>query len=566
MTLPEHSPSSAPTYDSQSPDQQPMAQPRAWPEVPGVRIVGIVGHGGFATVYEGVQLSMNRPVAVKVDSRSLDDERNRRRYMREVSATSRISSHPHVISLIDTGVLRDGRPFIVMELCPGGSLADLVERGPMPAPDAVALVEAAASALGAGHAAGILHRDVKPGNILLDAFGAPRLTDFGIASVAREGQDPTVTLECLTPDFAAPEAFAMAVPAPQGDVWSMGAVLYTMLTGHSPRRHTTGRSLSLPEIVEGLKNPIDLGDPRVPALLTPLLTQALDPDPARRHADGTALARALVRAREALGDGALTVAGPRAALLQANRPREDSRGWPAPSPAPVGPRQALSGGASSAPSAHPSGSPLAAPPTTDPSTGRPAHPRRGRRLAAAAAVLAVGAGLGAGGAWIIAERGSGATTAISRSSPGPGTSQQAGQEVNQDGRRAGAAAQDGASGTAGATGSSGAPVPSASEPPHPEGSCLAGITSISGQSSAKAVDCSQSHSWRVFAVGTLAPSTASGSDDSLVADAEVLATCTTAAAEASGYAEADAALTVLGPSEAAWQAGKRGFSCLVATG
>ncbi|WP_159625593.1 serine/threonine-protein kinase, partial [Actinomyces sp. zg296] len=296
----------------------------------------MVGRGGFATVYEGVQLSMSRPVAVKVDSRGLDDERNRRRYMREVSATSRISSHPHVISLIDTGVLRDGRPFIVMELCPGGSLADLVERGPIPAPDAVALVEAAASALGAGHAAGILHRDVKPGNILLDAFGAPRLTDFGIASITREGQDPTVTLECLTPDFAAPEAFAMAAPAPQGDVWSMGAVLYTMLTGRSPRRRATGRSLSLPEIVEGLKSPIDLGDPRVPALLAPLLARALDPDPAKRHADGTALARALVEAREALGDGSLTVSGPRAALLPARRPQGPAAPAPrVPSPAPV---------------------------------------------------------------------------------------------------------------------------------------------------------------------------------------------------------------------------------------
>ncbi|WP_244266038.1 serine/threonine-protein kinase [Actinomyces timonensis] len=396
MSIPEHSPLSAPTYDSQFPGQPPAPQPRAWPEVPGVRIVGIVGHGGFATVYEGIQLSMNRPVAVKVDSRSLDDERNRRRYMREVSATSRISSHPHVISLIDTGVLGDGRPFIVMELCPGGSLADLVERGPLPAPDAVALVEAAASALGAGHAAGILHRDVKPGNILLDAFGAPRLTDFGIASVTREGQDPTVTLECLTPDFAAPEAFAMAAPTPQGDVWSMGAVLFTMLTGHSPRRRTTGRSLSLPEIVEGLKEPVDLSDPRLPSLLRPLLAQALDPEPAKRHADGAALARALVQAREALGDGSLTVAGPRAALLQALRPQGPATPpSPASSPMPVGAQPVLPpGGAPSAPSASPSSPGL---PSGSPFAGQPARPRRGRRLAAAAAVLAVGAGLGAGG-------------------------------------------------------------------------------------------------------------------------------------------------------------------------
>lgn len=559
MSLPEHSPLSAPTYDSQFPGQPPAPQPRAWPEVPGVRIVGIVGHGGFATVYEGVQLSMNRPVAVKVDSRSLDDERNRRRYMREVSATSRISSHPHVISLIDTGVLGDGRPFIVMELCPGGSLADLVERGPMPAPDAVALVEAAASALGAGHAAGILHRDVKPGNILLDAFGAPRLTDFGIASVTREGQDPTVTLECLTPDFAAPEAFAMASPTPQGDVWSMGAVLFTMLTGHSPRRHTTGRSLSLPEIVEGLKEPVDLSDPRLPSLLTPLLAQALDPEPTKRHADGAALARALVQAREALGDGSLTVAGPRAALLQALRPQGPAAPpSPASSPTPAGAQPVLPpGSAPSAPSASPSSPGL---PSGSPFAGQPARPRRGRRLAAAAAVLAVGAGLGAGGAWLAADRGSEATTVLTGSSsqPAPGPNHTA--QADQAGQ-AGAPAQDSAAVAA----ASGAPATAASTPPHPVGACLAGITSISGQSSARAVGCSETHSWRVFAVGTLSSQAASGSDDSLVADAEVLRTCTAAAAEASGYGGADAELTVLGPSEAAWRAGERGFSCLVST-
>jgi len=147
----------------------------------------VLGRGGFATVYAGVQDSLERPVAVKVDSRPLDDPRNERRFMREVQAASRISGHPHVVSLVDTGKLPDLRPYLVMELCAGGSLYDLVSRGPTPASDAVALVEAAASALGAAHTAGVMHRDVKPANILLDSYGSPRLSDFGIASVQREG-------------------------------------------------------------------------------------------------------------------------------------------------------------------------------------------------------------------------------------------------------------------------------------------------------------------------------------------------------------------------------------------
>ena len=244
----------------------------------------------------GEQVSLGRPVAVKIDSRPLHDERNRRRFMREMAAASRISGHPNAVSLIDSGVLPDGRPYLVMERCDGGSLAQVLQHGEISAAQAVSIVTAVCSALGAAHDAGVLHRDIKPGNILIDAYGSPRLSDFGLAAVQHEGIDSSVTLETMTPDFAPPEAFTLAAPSPRGDVWSMGAVLFALLTGRGPRRTADGAPQSLPEIINHLSVPIDTSDARIPEALRPLLDRALHPDPAQRYRDGNELTEALTRA------------------------------------------------------------------------------------------------------------------------------------------------------------------------------------------------------------------------------------------------------------------------------
>ena len=218
--------------------------------------------------------------------------------MREMAAASRISGHPHAVSLIDSGVLPDGRPYLVMERCDGGSLAQLLELGELSAAQAVSIVTAVSSALGAAHEAGVLHRDIKPGNILIDAYGSPRLSDFGLAAIQREGIESSVTLETMTPDFAPPEAFTLAEPSPSGDVWAMGAVLFALLTGRGPRRTANGTARSLPEIINRLSVPVDTSDPRIPEALRPLLDRALHPDPAQRYRDGNALAQALTRVGE----------------------------------------------------------------------------------------------------------------------------------------------------------------------------------------------------------------------------------------------------------------------------
>ena len=98
------------------------------PDIPGHRVGGVLGAGGFATVYRCWQLAVGREVAVKVDNRVLFTERDRRRFLREVTAAGRLSGHPHVIDVYDAGTLPDGRPYLVMELCPAGSLHDALRR------------------------------------------------------------------------------------------------------------------------------------------------------------------------------------------------------------------------------------------------------------------------------------------------------------------------------------------------------------------------------------------------------------------------------------------------------
>lgn len=288
-------------------DESTIPRPRQ--VVPGVDLEEVIGRGGFATVYRGTQLSLNRPVAVKIDSRTLDDPRNRRRFLREVTASGRISAHPHVVSLIDAGTTSDQQPYLVMELCPGGTLSTLRKAtgGRLPAADACDIGIAVASALGAAHAAGILHRDIKPSNVLLDEYGAPRLSDFGLAALPTPGEELSVTLEALTPAFAAPEAFEGAPPTTRSDVWALGATIHAMMTGRHPRSDPSGDS-TYAQVVARSRDPLPALD--VAPGLAAVIAKATAIDPAARYADGGELHAALVAARGELGPAALVTTGP----------------------------------------------------------------------------------------------------------------------------------------------------------------------------------------------------------------------------------------------------------------
>jgi len=240
-----------------------------------------LARGGFATVWQARQESLNRLVAVKVDQRPLDTESEQRRFLREAGAAGRLSGHPGIVTVHDAGILADARPFLVMELCPGGSLTKWLTADPRPTDRRVRDVGVRiADALAAAHARGVLHRDVKPANILIDAYDHAGLADFGLAALPDPGMELSATLEAITPAYAPPEVFEQKPPTEYGDVYSLAATLYALLSGHPPRGEV-GKTLSIADTMAQLQRPIT-PIPGVDSGLMALLLGALDDDPARR--------------------------------------------------------------------------------------------------------------------------------------------------------------------------------------------------------------------------------------------------------------------------------------------
>ncbi|MFF9027602.1 serine/threonine-protein kinase [Streptomyces iakyrus] len=235
----------------------------------------------MSVVWRATDRLLGRSVAVKElpydETLSAAQARRRRdRTLREARALAQLS-HPHIIVVHDV-VEDDERPYIVMELIEGGSLADrLAQRGPVDAAEAARIGIALLGALGAAHAAGVLHRDLKPDNVLLET-GTDRvvLTDFGIAQVAGT---PTLTENGSfvgSPEYTAPERMSGARTGPESDLWSLGALLCAALSGESPfHRDSLG----------GILHAVVVGDIQPPAQVGPLLPVVrglLERDPDRR--------------------------------------------------------------------------------------------------------------------------------------------------------------------------------------------------------------------------------------------------------------------------------------------
>ncbi len=198
------------------------------------RFVGaeLIGRGGFGSVYRASDPDHGRDVAIKVLRGALD-ETERRRFDRERQTMGRLGSHPNIIPVHESGYTDHGEGFLVMELAPGGSLGErLSKRGPLPWNEAVTIAAAIARAGQAAHDQGVLHRDIKPDNILIDTYGNPRLTDFGIASVASNATATSSTTATLA--HAAPEVLEGETPSPAVDIYAIGSTAFNLITGSAP--------------------------------------------------------------------------------------------------------------------------------------------------------------------------------------------------------------------------------------------------------------------------------------------------------------------------------------------
>jgi serine/threonine-protein kinase PknK len=201
-----------------------------------------IGHGGFGVVYRCTQPSLDRAVAVKVLTSDLDPD-NVERFVREQRALGKLSDHPHIVTIHDVGTTATGRPFLVMPYHAKDSLEALIRRhGPLDWTEGVRLGVKLAGALQAAHSGGILHRDVKPGNILLSDYGEPQLTDFGIARIAG-GFQTTTGVITGSPAYTAPEVLEGATPTPQSDVYALGATLFCAMTGHTAFERRSGEKV-----------------------------------------------------------------------------------------------------------------------------------------------------------------------------------------------------------------------------------------------------------------------------------------------------------------------------------
>jgi tRNA A-37 threonylcarbamoyl transferase component Bud32 len=279
------------------------------------RLEAQIGRGGMSTVYRAFDTVLERPVAIKLMHREIAADADQlERFRREARSVAQLN-HPHVVTVIDAGGepspdggTGDGSPYIVLEYVEGETLKDVIRRdGPLEIPQAVAYAIEIARALGAAHERQIVHRDVKPHNVLISPEGGAKITDFGIARTLTE-EGLTMAGRVLgTTDYVSPEQALGHPVTGQSDLYSLGVVLYEMLTGEVPFHGETPVAVAMKHVRE---DPPDaqLRRPGLSAATAAVLDRALAKDLGRRYPDAATMVRDLedVLAVEASRSGQAT--------------------------------------------------------------------------------------------------------------------------------------------------------------------------------------------------------------------------------------------------------------------
>ena len=251
----------------------------------------LLGQGGMATVRDATDRRLGRRVAVKILRADLAAQpRARARFETEARAAARLA-HPNVVTVFDSGE-ENGIPFLVMERLPGRTFADEIAAGPVAIVRVCDVAREILAALAAADGAGIIHRDIKPGNVLLSEDGRAKVSDFGIAKTI-DDLDQTQTIELLaTPGYLAPERIAGKPASERSDLYSVGVLVYEALSGRRPFRGATPLAL-MREIERGDAESLTALRPEVPATLVAVVARSMALDPDRRFGSAAEMAAAL---------------------------------------------------------------------------------------------------------------------------------------------------------------------------------------------------------------------------------------------------------------------------------
>jgi serine/threonine protein kinase len=262
-------------------------------QIPGYEVLGLLGKGGMGVVYKARQVSLDRIVALKMILHAEHaGSAERQRFQAEAEAAARLQ-HPNIVQVFEVGT-HDGLPFLTLEYCPGGSLAQRLDGVPWPIRESAHVVETLAGAAQAAHAARVVHRDLNPANVLLTATGQPKITDFGLAKLLGEQGRTQTGAVVGTPSYMAPEQASGKAKevGPAADIYALGAILYALLTGRPPFKAATPLDTIL-QVAANEPVPVRRLRPQVPRDLETICHKCLEKDPAKRYASADALAEDL---------------------------------------------------------------------------------------------------------------------------------------------------------------------------------------------------------------------------------------------------------------------------------